>query len=83
VSVHRAKNHVAPVAEKFNTFNTFNTFDTFAIFATFNPALEDPMLVHRQAPRARSVSERAFPTPHPPSPGSTGEGVGGEGMSLR
>jgi hypothetical protein len=46
-------------------FNTFNTFTTFAIFAIFNRALKNPILVHPQAPPARSVSEHAFSTPHP------------------
>ena len=65
--------------QKFNTFNTFDTFTTFAafaIFANFTPAREDPTLVHRQAPRARSVSKRACLPPYPRSSGSTGEGLG-------
>jgi hypothetical protein len=38
-----------PAPEKFNTFNIFNTF---TIFASFNPNLEYPIPVHRQASTA-------------------------------
>ena len=58
----------SPSPEKFNTFNTFNTLTTFATFGYFTLAREDPTLVDRQAPRARSVSERARSPPHPPLP---------------
>jgi hypothetical protein len=38
-------------------------FAKFAKFAKFDPALEYPTRIHRQAPRARSMSERDFSTP--------------------
>jgi len=41
-----AKNRLPPIPQKFNTFNTFNTF------AIFNPNLEYPIPVHRQASSA-------------------------------
>jgi hypothetical protein len=43
----------------------FAIFAIFAKFAIFDPALECPTLIHRQAPRSRSMSDRACSTPHP------------------
>ena len=57
-----------PAPQKFNTFNTFNTF------AIVTPAPDYSTLVHRQAPRAQSVSASAVSTLHPPSPVSDGRG---------
>ena len=51
-----AKMALCPVPEK---------FAKFAKFAIFDPALEYPTLIHRQAPRSRSKSDRDFSTPHP------------------
>ncbi len=56
------KTRLPAVPQKFNTFNTFNTF------ATFNPALAYQTLLHRQEPRARSVTERDFRLHVPPLP---------------
>jgi hypothetical protein len=36
----------------------FAKFAKFAKFANFDPALKYPTLIHRQAPRARSTSDR-------------------------
>ena len=52
-----------PVPQKFNTFNTFTIF---------NPALDYPSLVHRQASPSRSRSEHTVSTPHPPLLSPTG-----------
>jgi hypothetical protein len=60
-----------PVPQMFNTFNTFNTF------AIVTPASDYPTLIHPQAPRAQSVSERADSTLHPSLLSPTGEGVRG------
>ena len=46
----------------------FAKFAKFAKFAIFDPALEYPTLVHHQALRSRSTSERSFSTPHPALP---------------
>ena len=54
----------------------------FAIFANINSALEHPTLIHRNAPRLRSISERTFSTPHPPLLSSTGEGGRGVRVSC-
>ena len=43
----------------------FAIFAIFAKFAIFDPALKYITLIHRQAPRSRSKTERAFSTPHP------------------
>jgi hypothetical protein len=77
---------LGPVPQKFNTFNTFTTFAIFAKFAkfaNFNPALEQPTLIHRQALRSRSISERATSTPHPPLPAHrAGYPLGGVGVRV-
>jgi hypothetical protein len=49
-------------------FAIFAKFAKFAKFANFDPALEYPTLIHRQAPRARSMSDRSYSTPHPALP---------------
>jgi hypothetical protein len=43
-------------------------FAKFAKFAIFDPPLEYPTLVHPQALRSRSTSERSFSTLHPALP---------------
>jgi hypothetical protein len=56
---------LSPAPQTFTTFTTFAMFAMFAIFAnfaTFDPALEHPTLIHRHAPRLRSISERASRT---------------------
>jgi len=42
----------------------FAIFAIFAKFAIFDPALEHPTLIYRQAPRVRSMSRCAFSTLH-------------------
>jgi hypothetical protein len=54
-----AKLALCPVPEM------FAKFAKFAKFAIFDPALEYPTRIHRQAPRSRSTSDRDFSTPHP------------------
>jgi hypothetical protein len=46
----------------------FAKFAKFAKFAIFDPALEYPTLVHPQALRSRSTSDRACSTSHPALP---------------
>ena len=56
---------------------TFTTFTTFAKFANFTPALDYPTLIHRHAPRLRSLAERASRRHIPLSCLRRERGVGG------
>ena len=45
----------------------FAKFAKFAKFANFDPALEYPNLIHCQALRSRSMSDRSYSPSHPPA----------------
>ena len=47
--------------QKFTTLTTFAKFAKFAKFANINSTLEYPTLIHRHAPRPRSISARRLP----------------------
>jgi hypothetical protein len=60
--------------QKFTTFTTFAMFAIFAKFTKFaniNSTLEHTTLIHRHAPRLRSISERRL-LHIPPLPAPTG-----------